>query len=92
MNQTLRVLIAALTLGAMLPAHAGPDLHFIEQARKARQTAQEMRQGVARETTTTCSPDALTLPLDHGPRAQATPYQNQLRKQEQAKTCANTTK
>ena len=30
--------------------------------------------------------------LDHGPRAQTTPYQNQLRKERQPQACGGTTK
>lgn len=94
MKKSLITLIGALALGATLPAFAGPDWQVIEQARKARQTAQvAMKHTVAGSAT--CPPDALALPLDHGPRAQTTPSQNQLRKERfeaQVKACANAAK
>ena len=42
-----------------------------------------------------CPPRALVLPLDHGPRAQTTPYLNQLRKaryEAEVKACKEATK
>ena len=81
--------IGALTLGATLPAFAGPEWQLIERARKAKQTAQAERQDSTRVAKVQCAPGALVLPLDHGPRAQTTPHQNQLREQEQARTCAS---
>ncbi len=84
MNRPLITLICALTLGAALPAFAGPDWQAIEQARKAKQTTQMVRHGDAMpakaDGTMKCPQDALVLPLDHGPRAQSTPYLNEKRK------------
>ena len=88
MKKSLITVIGALTLSAALPALAGPDWQLIEHARKAKQAAQDARQGSARVVKSQCALGALVLPLDHGPRAQTTPHQNQLREQEQAKTCA----
>ena len=88
MNKLLATLISAITLGAALPAVAGPDWHAIEQARKAHQAAQAERTGDLYEASAPTAagppkcamPDPLVLPLDHGPRAQTTPYLNQQRK------------
>ena len=84
MNKSLITLISALTLGVALPAFAGPDWQAIEQARKAKQATQAARHGDAMSAAgtegMTCPPNALVLPLDHGPRAQSTPYLNEKRK------------
>lgn len=88
MKKTFTTLVGVLTLSAAWQASAGPDWQVIEQARRAKQAMQDASLGSAGQTMMKCSPGALVLPLDHGPRAQVTPYQNQLRKQEQAKTCA----
>lgn len=84
MNKPLITLISALTLGTVLPAFAGPDWQAIEQARKAKQATQKERHGDAMPAKgtegMTCPPNALVLPLDHGPRAQSTPYLNEKRK------------
>ena len=103
MKKLLVTLIGALTLGAALPALAGPDWQAIEAARKAKRTTEISRHAgpndVQGPTAAASSPrdpyealpptaaglqkcptDALVLPLDHGPRAQTTPYQNRLRK------------
>lgn len=99
MNKLLITLIGALTLGAALPVFAGPDWQAIEQARKAKRATQAARQGDAMPAKGTdamsCPPDALVLPLDHGPRAQSTPYLNRLRKERydaQVKACQEPTK
>ena len=84
MNKPLITFISALTLGTALPAFAGPDWQAIEQARKAKQSTQAARHGDATPAkgahAMTCPPDALVLTLDHGPRAQSTPYLHQKRK------------
>jgi len=84
MKKLLITLIGALTLGAALPALAGPDWQAIEHARKAKQ---EARHGDVYEAMAPtgagpvkCPPDAPVLQLDHGPRAQTTPYLNQRHK------------
>ena len=98
MNKLLVTLISAITLGVPLPAAAGPDWHAIEQARKAHQGAQAERTGDLYEASPPpaarpqkCAmPDPLVLPLDHGPRAQTTPYLNQQRRNRyavQAQAC-----
>lgn len=92
MTKLLISLISTITLGAALPAVAGPgpDWHAIEQARKAHQAAQaEQHTGDLYEASTPTAagpqkcamPDPLVLPLDHGPRAQTTPYLNHQRKE-----------
>ncbi|MBL8318404.1 MAG: hypothetical protein JNJ42_08355 [Burkholderiaceae bacterium] len=89
MKKAITTLVGALALAAVWPASAGPDWQVIEQARRAKQAMQDASPASARGALMKCSLDVHTLPLDHGPRAQATPYQNQLRKQAQAKTCAS---
>lgn len=118
MKKLLITLIGALSLGAALPAVAGPDWQAIEAARKAKQATQIARhagdsdvQGPTAAASSPkdpyaalpptaagpqkCSTDALVLPLDHGPRAQTTPYQNQLRRDRyaaQLTACKQSTK
>lgn len=94
MNKLLVTLISAITLGVVLPAVAGPgpDWHAIEQARKAHQAAQAEHTGDLYEASAPTAagprkcamPDRLVLPLDHGPRAQTTPYLNHQRKERYA--------
>ena len=83
MKKILITAAAFWALGASLPAAAGPDFNAIEQARKARQSAQQVDQGKTRGELV-CPPGELVLPLDHGPRAQTTPYANRLRKERYA--------
>lgn len=102
MKKLLITLIAASTLGAALPVFAGPDWQAIEHARKAKQEAQAARRGDAYEAMAPtsagpvkCPPEAPVLQLDHGPRAQTTPYQNRLRQERyeaQVKACTNPAK
>lgn len=73
MNKLLITLAGVLTLGAIMPAIAGPDFQAIEQGRKAAQLRAAAEKG--------CESRRLVLPVDHGPRATSTPYLNQLRKQ-----------
>lgn len=97
MKKLFVTLIGVLTLGAG-PVFAGSDWQAIEHARKAKQEAQTARQGDASAALAPtaagpakCLPEALVLQLDHGPRAQTTPYQNRLRKdryEAQVKVCA----
>lgn len=79
MNKLLTTLIGFVAAGVMLPAFAGPDWQAIEQARSSKriQLAQTNPDG-ARQA---CTERRLVLPLDHGPRAQTTPYQNEQRRQ-----------
>lgn len=102
MNKLLITLIGALTLGAALPALAGPDFAAIERARKANQVAQAERQahvylvqGPVGAKPAQCPVAPLVLPLDHGPRAQTTPGENRLRRaryEAQAKACKDAAK
>ena len=99
MKKLLIALAGVLTLGATLPAFAGPDLQEIERARKAKRAAQLAHHRDAESPATTnrqgCPPPPLVLPLDHGPRAQTTPDQNRLRRERfaaQLKECANPAK
>lgn len=102
MKRLLITIIGSLTLGATLPALAGPDFQAIEQARKAKQVAQVDRQadlrvpqGSVGARSPRCPPKPLVLPLDHGPRAQTTPNENRLRKARyaaQLKACNEATR
>lgn len=84
MKKLLITLISVLTASTTLPVLAGPDWQAIEQARKAKQATQAARHGDAMPAKgtegVTCPPDTLVLALDHGPRAQSTPYLNEKRK------------
>ncbi|HEU5297830.1 MAG TPA: hypothetical protein VFU71_23870 [Burkholderiaceae bacterium] len=73
MNHLLVTLIGGLAFGATLPAFAGPDWQAIEHGRRGKQA-----ELIAHPATV--SP-TLVLPLDHGPRAQTTPYLNRLRRE-----------
>lgn len=102
MKKLLVTLVGAATLSTTLPVLAGPDWQAIEHARKAKQEAQAAHHGDAYEAMAPtgagpvkCPPEAPVLQLDHGPRAQTTPYQNRLRQeryQAQMKACANPAK
>ena len=94
MKMLLITLIAGLTLGTALPTWAGPDWEIIERARKAKQAQPIARHGDAvdprRAAAAKCPPDTPVMQLDHGPRAQTTPYLNQQRQQRyeaQVKAC-----
>lgn len=79
MNKLLTTLIGLVAAGTMLPAFAGPDWQAIEQAH-----AHKRVQLALADTQTpqqACADKRLVLPLDHGPRAQSTPYLNAQRKQ-----------
>lgn len=99
MKKLLIALIGVITLSTTLPALAGPDWQASGHARKAKQEARVANPGDPRGPTATgplqCPPDAPVLLLDHGPRAQAAPYQNRLRKERfeaQVKACAHAPK
>lgn len=99
MNKLIFPLVGALMLGATLPVLAGPDFQAIERARKAKQETQAARTGDAPVTVAAgpknCPPQRLVLLLDHGPRAQGTPYLNRLRKERfeaEMKVCKDITK
>ena len=83
MKNLLVSLIGALTIGAALPAFAGPNFQAIEQARKAHLATQIARHGDTQAPASADQNDrpsqALVLPVDHGPRAQTTPWLNQQR-------------
>ena len=78
MNKLLNSLIGAVALSAMLPAAAGPDWQVVEQARKNKPA--ELAQAEKASPEAKCAAKRLVLPLDHGPRAQTTPYLNDRRK------------
>lgn len=78
MKTLTSVVLGSIALGAWLPAFAGPDWQAIEQARQYRraQVVHTEKPTPAEE----CAARRLILPLDHGPRAQTTPYLNEKRK------------
>lgn len=79
MKQLIVTLIGTIALGATLSAFAGPDWQAIEQARKnAHAQASKMEKATPKDK---CDEKRLVLPLDHGPRAQTTPYLNRQRKE-----------
>ena len=92
-KMTLITSIAAVALGSVPPAISGPDWQIIDQARKAQRTAQTAQPdaAVAADTSpSACKPEHQVLPLDHGPRAQTTPYINQVseaRLEEEMRAC-----
>lgn len=71
MKRLFTMLVGVVACGAALPAFAGPDWQAIEQARKHKQA----------QFAEACAAKRLVLPLDHGPRAQTTPYLNEQRRQ-----------
>lgn len=81
MNKLLISLVGSLALSATLPALAGPDWQAIEHGRQAKQANQPDSQtdGAAGRSAAalTCPSKRPALLLDHGPRAQTTPYVNQ---------------
>jgi len=82
------IAVSCSALVAAMPALAGPDFNAIEHARKARDTAKQAdrvkRDADLAPTAVGCPPDELVLQLDHGPRAQTTPYANRLRTERHA--------
>ncbi len=87
------ILIGAVTLGATLPAIAGPDFQSLDQIRKTH-LAQEEQMWKASPDQRCASKQFVSL-IDHGPRAQTTPHLNQLRRQrlnEEMKACKQETK
>jgi len=78
MKKLLTILVGMLAVGAMLPAFAGPDWQAIEQARMNKRAQVTQPEKLAPQEK--CAAKRLVLPLDHGPRAQTTPYMNEKRK------------
>jgi|Transcript_12888 hypothetical protein len=99
MKKLLIILIGSFTLSAAAPALAGPDWQIIEKARKDKQAAVQPAQHASSLPPSgaqgECRVDPLVLQLDHGPRADTSPYINQLRRERheaQLKACASKTK
>jgi hypothetical protein len=92
MNKLLISFIGALTVGAALPAMAGPDWATIERGRNLKPAARGDSYSALPPTAAgprECPP-RLVLPLDHGPRAVTTSQENELRAESHAarmKTC-----
>lgn len=87
MTRFLIKLAGGLTLGAVLSACAGPDLMALERAHKGQLATQAQPQGdnyanfpPTAAGSPKCQQQAPVMGLDHGPRAQTTPYQTQLRR------------
>lgn len=78
MKKLLNTLIGAVASSPVLPASAGSDWQAIEQARKYKR--EQLAQAEKTSPEARCSAERLVLPLDHGPRAQTTPYLNEKRK------------
>ena len=72
MKNLLISLIGALTIGAALPAFAGPDFQAIEQVRKAHRAAQIARHADTQAPASADQNDrpsrALVLPLEQASR------------------------
>lgn len=89
--------IGVLTLSAALPVLAGPDF-----PRPTHKAPQAMQAGCMQKTytlpngkTLRCPPRELALPLDHGPHATTTPYENQRRRERyeaELKACSEVAK
>lgn len=79
MNKLLTTLVGLVAAGTMLPALAGPDWQSIDQARKNKRAQVAQMEKLTPEQK--CAAKRLVLPLDHGPRAQSTPYLNEQRRQ-----------
>ncbi|MGH8806431.1 MAG: hypothetical protein ACREX0_00965 [Noviherbaspirillum sp.] len=63
MKKSLAILIGVLSIGAALPAIAGPDWQLIEQGRKAQ--AARMQQAAAQQAQTSgSSTSSTTQPVD----------------------------
>lgn len=78
MNTLSHLVLIAATLGAAQPALAGPDWQAIELARKHKQA--QVAQADKAAAADPCAGKRLVLPVDHGPRAQTTPYLNEKRR------------
>jgi hypothetical protein len=91
-------LIGTFVLTAAASASAGPDWQLIAKARKEKQPAAETTRVSSSGTsaaTGDCRVEPLVQQVDHGPRGQTTPYQNEQRRQRheaQMRACGGTTK
>ncbi len=99
MKKLLITLISSFTLAAAAPALAGPDWQIIEKARKDKQAAAQAAPRASSPGTEgargECHVDPLVQQLDHGPRADTSPYINRLRRERhaaQVKACGATAK
>lgn len=79
MNKLITTLVDLIAAGMTLPALAGPDWQAIEQARTNKRAQVAQMEKLTPEEK--CTAKRLVLPLDHGPRAQSTPYLNEKRRQ-----------
>jgi len=77
MKMPLTTILGAAALSAKLPAFAGPDWPAIERAREHKRAQVARMEKLTPEEK--CAARRLVLPLDHGPRAQPTPYLNEKR-------------
>lgn len=67
--------LAAAAVAAATPAFAGPDWQAIEQSRDNQRA--QVAQTEKLTPTEKCAAKRLVLPVDHGPRAQSTPFVNE---------------
>ena len=88
--------VGVLALSATLPVFAGPD--FPRPTHKAHEVMQAecmpKTYTLPNGKTLTCPPRGLALPLDHGPHATTTPYENQRRRaryEAELKACSEVT-
>lgn len=79
MKISLAILVGHFALATSLSACAGPDWQAIEQARKNARNKQSIDTPTA-TAEDKCTQKRLVLPLDHGPRAETTPYLNRQRR------------
>ena len=92
MKKSAIIFIGMLLLGTGC-AFVGPDYQANEQAGKARQASQADRDGDGVVAAVKCPPPKLAPMIDHGPRAQITPYQSRLRRERhdaQVRLCRST--
>lgn len=78
MKRILTILLVAISVGAALPALAGPDWQTIEKARKNHRAQVGRMEKLT--TDEQCAARRLVLPPDHEPGAQSSAYLNEQRK------------
>jgi hypothetical protein len=88
MNKLLISLLVAASAAVAIPVHAGRDGDQIYLQEKANQAAATQR---AQEAAQPRSARKIILPLDHGPRADTTPWLNKQRLLRVEKACADAT-
>lgn len=98
MSKTRNALATFVLATVSLLAAAGPDFDAIERSRSQARKPQPQpttnlpsQPGEVKQEAKVCAVEKPILPLDHGPRAQTTPYENAVRmrkyQEEVAKKC-----